>query len=123
VYLTPFVGGLLADRYLGYRKSILIGGSLMALGYFMLAIPSSGTTLLFLALGVIAIGNGFFKPNISTLLGNIYNDEELKPKKDAAYNIFYMGINIGAFFCNFVASYLRLKYSWGHAFAAAGVGM
>ena len=69
------------------------------------------------------IGNGFFKPNISTLLGNIYNKEELKPKKDIAYNIFYMGINIGAFICNFVAAYLRIKYTWGYAFAAAGFGM
>jgi len=74
-------------------------------------------------LGLVIIGNGFFKPNISTLLGNIYNKEELKPKKDVAYNIFYMGINIGAFICNFVAAYLRINYSWGYAFAAAGFGM
>ncbi len=65
----------------------------------------------------------FFKPNISTLLGNIYNREDLKPLKDNAYNIFYMGINIGALVCNFVAAYLRNKYSWGYAFAAAGIGM
>jgi POT family proton-dependent oligopeptide transporter len=123
VYLTPFVGGLLADRYLGYRKSILIGGSLMAAGYFLLGVPSSGNGLLYLALAIISIGNGFFKPNISTLLGNLYNVEELKPKKDSAYNIFYMGINIGAFFCNFVAAYLRNNYGWGYAFSAAGVGM
>lgn len=64
-----------------------------------------------------------FKPNISTLLGNIYSADELKPQKDAAYGIFYMGINIGAFFCNFVAAYLRNYYGWGYAFAAAGVGM
>ena len=64
-----------------------------------------------------------FKPNISTLLGNIYNREDLRPKKDVAYNIFYMGINIGGFVCNFVAAYLRINYSWGYAFAAAGVGM
>jgi len=69
------------------------------------------------------IGNGFFKPNISTLLGNIYNRPDLKPKKDIAFNIFYMGINIGAFTCNFVAAYLRNNYTWGWAFAAAGVGM
>src|SRR5438477_8958138 len=75
VYLTPFVGGLLADRYLGYRKSILIGGSLMAAGYFLLGVPSSGNTLLYIALAIISVGNGFFKPNISTLLGNLYNVE------------------------------------------------
>jgi POT family proton-dependent oligopeptide transporter len=94
----------------------------MAIGYFLLAVPNSGN-LLYIALLCVIVGNGFFKPNISTLLGNIYNVEELKPKKDVAYNIFYMGINIGAFICNFVAAYLRNNYSWGYAFAAAGVGM
>jgi len=122
VYLTPFIGGLMADRYLGYARSIFLGGTLMSIGYFMLAIPGSNA-LLYSSLLCIIIGNGFFKPNISTLLGNMYNKEELRPKKDAAYNIFYMGINIGAFICNFVASYLRNNYTWGYAFAAAGVGM
>jgi proton-dependent oligopeptide transporter, POT family len=122
VYLTPFLGGLMADRYLGYRKSIFFGGALMALGYLLLGIPGSNS-LLYAGLGCVIVGNGFFKPNISTLLGNIYNTEELKPKKDIAYNIFYMGVNIGAFICNFVAAYLRNNYNWGYAFMAAGVGM
>jgi proton-dependent oligopeptide transporter, POT family len=121
VYLTPFIGGLIADRYLGYIKSIFLGGGLMALGYLGLAIP--GNTAMFISLTLIIVGNGFFKPNISTLLGNIYNREDLKPLKDNAYNIFYMGINIGAFVCNFVAAYLRNKYGWGWAFSAAGVGL
>lgn len=121
VYLTPFIGGLIADRYLGYIKSIFLGGSLMAAGYLCLSIP--GNTAMFVSLAMIIVGNGFFKPNISTLLGNIYNREDLKPLKDNAYNIFYMGINIGAFVCNFVAAYLRNKYGWGYAFAAAGVGL
>ena len=121
VYLTPFIGGLLADRYLGYIRSIFIGGTLMALGYFGLSIP--GNTALYVSLLLIIVGNGFFKPNISTLLGNIYNREDLKPLKDNAYNIFYMGINIGALVCNFVAAYLRNQYGWGYAFAAAGVGL
>jgi POT family proton-dependent oligopeptide transporter len=121
VYLTPFIGGLIADRYLGYLKSIFLGGSLMAAGYFCLSAP--GNTALFVGLALVIIGNGFFKPNISTLLGNIYNREDLKPLKDNAYNIFYMGINIGAFVCNFVAAYLRNTYGWGYAFAAAGVGL
>ena len=121
VYLTPFIGGLLADRYLGYIKSIFIGGSLMAAGYLGLSLP--GDTAMFISLGFIIVGNGFFKPNISTLLGNIYNRADLKPLKDNAYNIFYMGINIGAFVCNFVAAYLRNSYGWGYAFAAAGVGI
>lgn len=121
VYLTPFIGGLIADRYLGYVRSIFLGGSLMAAGYLTLALP--GNTALFTGLGLIIVGNGFFKPNISTLLGNIYNCDDLKPLKDNAYNIFYMGINIGAFICNFVAAYLRNKYGWGYAFGAAGVGL
>lgn len=121
VYLTPFIGGLIADRYLGYIKSIFIGGSLMAAGYLGLSLP--GNTAMYFSLGLIIVGNGFFKPNISTLLGNIYNKDELKPLKDNAYNIFYMGINIGAFVCNFVAAWLRNDYGWGYAFAAAGVGL
>jgi POT family proton-dependent oligopeptide transporter len=122
VYLTPFIGGLIADRYIGYRVSVFLGGSMMALGYFLMSVPHSGG-LMYAALGCVIIGNGFFKPNISTLLGNIYNTEELKPKKDIAYNIFYMGINIGALVCNFVAAFLRINYSWGWAFSAAGFGM
>ncbi|MBI1781870.1 MAG: peptide MFS transporter [Sphingobacteriales bacterium] len=121
VYLTPFIGGLIADRYLGYIKSIFIGGSLMSAGYLCLGIP--GNTAMIVSLTLIIVGNGFFKPNISTVLGNIYNREDLKPLKDNAYNIFYMGINIGAFVCNFVAAYLRNKYGWGYAFSAAGIGL
>lgn len=121
VYLTPFIGGLLADRVLGYRRAIILGGALLAAGYYGLAFP--GDTAMYVSLCVIIIGNGFFKPNISTLLGNIYSKEELRPKKDVAYNIFYMGINIGAFVCNFVAAYMRNHFGWGYAFAAAGVGM
>jgi POT family proton-dependent oligopeptide transporter len=122
IYLTPFIGGLIADRYLGYAKSIFLGGSLLALGYFLIAMNGSNL-LMYTGLFCAIIGNGFFKPNISTLLGNIYNRPDLKPKKDVAYNIFYMGINIGAFICNFVAAFLRNNYSWGYAFSAAGFGM
>ncbi len=121
VYLTPFIGGLIADRYLGYIKSIFLGGSLMALGYLGLALP--GDTTMYISLGCIIVGNGFFKPNISTLLGNMYNTPELRPLKDNAYNIFYMGINIGALFCNFAAAILRNKIGWGAAFSAAGIGL
>jgi POT family proton-dependent oligopeptide transporter len=121
VYLTPFIGGLIADRYLGYLKSIFIGGSLMAAGYLGLALP--GETAMYISLGCIIVGNGFFKPNISTLLGNMYNTPERKPMKDNAYNIFYMGINIGALVCNFVAAIMRNKYDWRYAFATAGVGL
>ena len=121
VYLTPFIGGLLADRIMGYRLSITIGGILMGCGYCGLALP--GLPAFYISLLLIIIGNGFFKPNISTILGNVYNDEKYRSLKDSGYNIFYMGINIGAFICNFFAAYLRNEFSWGAAFAAAGIGM
>src|SRR6476659_7570477 len=122
IYLTPFIGGLSADRYLGYAKSIFLGGALLALGYFLIALNGSDAVM-YTGLFSAIVGNGFFKPNISTLLGNIYNREDLRAKKDIAYNIFYMGINIGAFACNFVAAYLRNNITWGAAFDAAVVGM
>lgn len=122
VYLTPFFGGLIADRMLGYRNSILIGGVLMASGYIGLAIPDSMGAF-YISLLLIILGNGMFKPNVSVLLGKLYEKPEYESLKDSGYNIFYMGINLGAFVCNFVAAYLRLTYGWGWAFAAAGVGM
>jgi proton-dependent oligopeptide transporter, POT family len=122
VYLTPFIGGLLADRYLGYRLSITIGGLLFSAGYFGLAINNEKA--FFISLFLIILGNGLFKPNISALVGKIYDsDPKYNELRDSGYNIFYMGINLGAFICNFIAAYLRLNYGWGWAFAAAGVGM
>lgn len=121
VYLTPFLGGLLADRVLGYRKAIFFGGFLMACGYLGLSLHTE--TSFYISLLLIIVGNGFFKPNISTLLGNLYNKPQFSGMKDAGYNIFYAGINIGAFVCNFVAAYMRINYGWGWAFGAAGVGM
>lgn len=99
VFLTPFIGGLLADRVLGYRRSIIIGGILMGAGYCLMAVHD--INMLYVSMLLVIVGNGFFKPNISTLLGNLYNDERFKARKDDGYNIFYMGINVGAFICNF----------------------
>lgn len=121
-YLTPFLGGFLADRVLGYVKAIYIGGLLMAAGYIGVGLFQQ-LPLFYASLGLIILGNGFFKPSISTLLGNLYSEEPYKANKDAGYNIFYMGINIGALVCNFVAAYMRNKYGWGPAFITAGVGM
>jgi POT family proton-dependent oligopeptide transporter len=121
VFLTPFVGGLLADRVLGYRRSIIIGGVLMGAGYCLMAVHQ--LNVLYLAMILVILGNGFFKPNISTLLGNLYNSEEYKNLKDDGYNIFYMGINIGAFVCNFFGAALYNMIGWSAAFIAAGVGM
>jgi POT family proton-dependent oligopeptide transporter len=121
VFLTPFIGGLLADRVLGYRKSIIIGGILMGIGYTLMSVHS--LSMLYLSMTLIVLGNGFFKPNISTLLGNVYNEEKYKGLKDAGYNIFYMGINVGAFICNFFGAVLYNVMGWGAAFVAAGIGM
>jgi POT family proton-dependent oligopeptide transporter len=138
VYLTPFIGGILADRIFGFRKTIVAGAFLMMVGYLMLGIPARGWSALgvsvegglYLALLVIILGNGAFKPNISTLLGRLYPPGS--PLKDAGYNIFYMGINIGAFICNFVAALVRNFFDdrpqfgivgWNAAFCTAGIGM
>lgn len=121
VFLTPFIGGLLADRILGYRLSITIGGIMMGLGYCLMAVHDKNA--LYISMLLVILGNGFFKPNISALLGNVYNEEKYKAKKDAGYNIFYMGINIGAFVCNFFGAALYNIYGWYAAFLAAGVGM
>lgn len=121
-YLTPFLGGFLADRVLGYIKSIYLGGVLMALGYIGVGIFKD-LPLFYGSLALIIIGNGFFKPTISTLLGNLYSEEPYKANKDSGYNIFYMGINIGALICNIIAAFMRNKFGWGEAFITAGVGM
>ncbi|WP_374330534.1 peptide MFS transporter [Soonwooa sp.] len=121
-YLTPFIGGFLADRVLGYIKSIYLGGILMAAGYIGLGVFTD-KPFFYTSLALIIIGNGFFKPTISTLLGNLYSEEPYKANKDSGYNIFYMGINIGAFICNIIAAFMRNKFGWGEAFITAGVGM
>ncbi len=120
-YLTPFLGGFLADRVLGYFKAIYLGGFLMGMGYIGLSIPN--LTAFYISMALIIIGNGFFKPSISTLVGNLYSKDEYKANKDAGYNIFYMGINIGAFICNIIAAFMRNQYGWGAAFITAGIGM
>ncbi|WP_293306665.1 peptide MFS transporter [Pedobacter sp. UBA5917] len=121
VFLTPFLGGLLADRYLGYAKSIIIGGLMMGVGYCLMGVHN--LPMLYLAMTLVILGNGFFKPNISTLLGNIYSTPEYQAKKDDGYNIFYMGINVGAFICNFFGAALYIMLGWEYAFFAAGIGM
>lgn len=121
VFLTPFIGGLLADMKFGYRFSITLGGILMGIGYCLLSIREEWA--FYISLATMIIGNGFFKPNISTLLGNLYNDPQYKENKDTGYNLFYMSINIGAFLCNFIAAFMRIKYGWNWAFVTAGIGM
>ncbi len=119
VYLTPLFGGLLADRYLGLRNSILTGGVLMAIGHFLMAFEQ--LPIFYTALFFLILGNGFFKPNISTLVGKMYKEGD--KRRDGAFTIFYMGINLGAFVSPIACGYLREHYGFHHAFTLAGVGM
>jgi POT family proton-dependent oligopeptide transporter len=117
VYLTPIFGGLLADRVLGRRRTIMIGAAIMAAGHFMMAIES----LFLLALLLLIIGNGAFKPNISVQVGDLYGPGD--PRRDRAFSIFYVGINLGAFLAPLVCGTLGEDIAWHYGFAAAGVGM
>ena len=172
VYFTPIAGGFVADRWLGFRRTIALGALVMAMGYAMIALPypqppdheqrvqaaerahaaelatwertasqikhsggdvrqerpvytgpvrEAGRWLFFLALALLVLGNGLFKPNISVMVGNLYREGD--PLKDSAFNIFYMGINIGAFFAPLAAAALRNNYGWSAAFGAAAAGM
>ena len=131
VYVTPIIGGMLADKFLGQRKSIYIGGLTMAIGQFLLSasawLHESGAdmglrqTLFFAGLGILICGNGFFKPNISTMVGELYDNND--PRKDGGFTIFYMGINIGAFLSPLVAGKLGEQVAWQYGFLAAGIGM
>jgi proton-dependent oligopeptide transporter, POT family len=116
VYTMPLIGGYIADKFLGFRKTIVLGGILMAIGHLVLAIPS--ITTFYLGLGFLISGNGFFKPNISSFLGRFYTEND--PRKDAGYSIFYMGINIGAFLGSAICGYLGQKINWHLGFGVAG---
>jgi POT family proton-dependent oligopeptide transporter len=121
VYLTPIIGGWLADRYLGTARSLVIGGIVIALGHFTMAADTRVT--FFLGLVLIIVGTGFFKANVSTLVGQLYRDHD--PRRDAGFTIFYIGINSGAFLGPLVCGWLAAnpKYGWSWGFGAAGVGM
>lgn len=125
VYLFPVVGGILADKVLGFRKAIIFGGLLMMAGHFALALEgmyfAGNMQLFFISLAFIIIGNGFFKPNISSFLGNFYglNDS----RKDGAFTIFYMGVNIGALLSIVTCGYVGEQISWHYGFGLAGIGM
>jgi proton-dependent oligopeptide transporter, POT family len=117
VYLTPVFGGLLADRVLGQRRTVVIGAILMAIGHFMMAVEQ----LFLFALAALILGSGAFKPNISTQVGGLYAPGD--HRRDRAYSIFYVGINVGAFLAPLVCGTLGEKAGWHYGFAAAGVGM
>jgi POT family proton-dependent oligopeptide transporter len=117
VYLTPIFGGLVADRVLGQRRTVIIGATLMAIGHFMMAFEH----LFLVALCFLILGNGAFKPNISTQVGSLYPPGDRR--RDRAFSIFYVGINLGAFLAPLVCGTLGEKLGWHYGFAAAGVGM
>lgn len=119
VYASPLIGGLIADKITGYRKAVMIGGFFFMAGHGLLSI--SALWAVYLALTCLVIGNGFFKPNVSTMVGNLY--PEGSHLKDRAYNIFYMGINVGAFIAPIVMEVVRQKFGFHPAFAVAAFGM
>src|SRR5215203_1359310 len=119
VYASPLIGGLIADKITGYRKAVMIGGFFFMAGHGLLSIPALWAV--YLALTCLVIGNGFFKPNVSTMVGNLY--PEGSHLKDRAYNIFYMGINVGAFIAPIVMEIVRANFGFHPAFAVAAFGM
>lgn len=131
VYTTPFIGGILADRYLGYRKAVLWGGALMAVGHFVMAFPDLTPNtpeykpldeiFFLIALAFLIVGNGFFKPNISSIVGKLYTEGD--PRRDAGFTIFYMGVNLGAFLAPLICGTVGELYGWGLGFGIAGIGM
>lgn len=119
VYASPLIGGLIADKITGYRKAVIIGGFFFMAGHGLLSIPAMWAV--YAALTCLVIGNGFFKPNVSTMVGNLY--PEGSHLKDRAYNIFYMGINIGAFIAPIVMEIVKSQFGFHAAFAVAAFGM
>ncbi|NQZ83184.1 MAG: peptide MFS transporter [Colwellia sp.] len=126
VYLTPVIGGWLADNYIGQRKAIIYGGIIFALGYFTLGIPKSmivgmEETVFYIGLALIMVGNGLFKANVSSLVGDLYEDGD--HRRDSAFTIFYMGINLGAFLAPITVGVLGETVNWHYGFILAGCGM
>jgi len=127
VYITPVVGGYLADRYLGQRKAVLFGAVLLTFGHFLMAFEGNGgqdsaaLNIFWLALSFIIVGSGFLKANISVIVGQLYSRTDIR--RDPAYTIFYVGINLGAALGALIAGYLGQTYGWRYGFGIAGVGM
>tara|TARA_Y200000002_G_scaffold254304_1_gene210842 strand:+ start:3177 stop:4844 length:1668 start_codon:yes stop_codon:yes gene_type:complete len=121
VYFTPLIGGVVADKYLGYRNAIVLGALIMALGHGSLALEGIEQNFFYLGLALLIIGNGLFKPNISSIVGQLYKDND--PRKDGAYTIFYMGINAGAFLGILLCGYLGENIGWHWGFGLAGIFM
>ena len=121
VYLTPIFGGLLADKFLGYRNAVVLGALIMTLGHASMAFEIFSSNYFFIGLSCLVIGNGFFKPNISSIVGQLYKDGDIR--KDGGYTIFYMGINAGAFLGILLCGYIGEKVGWHFGFGLAGIFM
>jgi POT family proton-dependent oligopeptide transporter len=127
VYITPVLGGYLADRYLGQRKAVVFGGLLLALGHGFMAVEGVGgqadpaINVFWLALALIIVGSGFLKANISVMVGQLYSRTDIR--RDPAYTVFYMGINVGAALGTILVGYLGQTLGWGYGFGLAGIGM
>lgn len=119
VYAMPLFGGMLADRLLGFRRSIVFGGIVMALGSFVMAIPSE--VAFYVGMGFIVVGNGFFKPNISSIVGRLYTEND--PRRDSGFSLFYMGINVGALLGGLACGYVGQQINWHLGFGLAGIFM
>ena len=119
VYATPFIGGIVADKILGQRHAVILGGALMAAGHLLMGVESS--TPFYVALALLVVGNGFFKPNISTMVGSLYPPGS--ERRDAGFTLFYMGINLGAAMSPLICGYIGEKYGWHYGFGLATGGM
>ena len=119
VYFTPAIGGMIADRLIGHKNSIMLGALLMCIGHFTMAFQNE--IIFYMSLGLLIIGNGFFKPNISSMVGGLYEQGDVR--REGGFTIFYLGINLGAFIAPLICGWLAAKYGWHYGFAAAGIGM
>ena len=121
VYLTPIIGGWIADKFLGFRNAIVLGALIMTIGHASMALEGTTTLFFYVGLACLVLGNGLFKPNISSVVGQLY--KENGKEKDAGYTIFYMGINAGAFLGILLCGYIGEKIGWHYGFGLAGVFM
>lgn len=119
IYFSPFIGGIIADRLLGFKKCVIVGGILMAIGYFLMTLTTKEA--MFAALAFVIVGNGLFKPSVSSIVGGLYDKND--PRKDAGYTIFYIGINLGAAAAPLICPPLQESFGWKYGFLAASIGM
>ena len=119
IYMTPVMGGMLADKIIGYQRAIMFGGSLLAVGYLIMAMPSE--SVFFLGAAIVILANGYFKPNVSSIVGDLYRKQD--PRREGGFTIFYMGINVGALLPSLFIGWVVTQYGWHAGFFVATMGM